>query len=215
MLHICRFGVILWILNYITYATIILIIWLLFSINFARSIFFFIITKFIVFPLLILIFIASYISNLKGSSFDSQFFGLVYYNSATERFLNMAYKFLVITFFQIFIHLKTKHQKLLKDEEIKQEIDKQKNDLENTIKQDFKGEYVTNPLEMFFKTYFIILDFALIILAYISFTQSINILNQIGLLFLISVFLLNSDNYKSKGIYICLIVSNISFLVVK
>ena len=212
MLHICRFGVILWILNYITYATIILIIWLLFSINFARSIFFFIITKFIVFPLLILIFIASYISNLKGSSFDSQFFGLVYYNSATERFLNMAYKFLVITFFQIFIHLKTKHQKLLKDEEIKQEIDKQKNDLENTIKQDFKGEYVTNPLEMFFKTYFIILDFALIILAYISFTQSINILNQIGLLFLISVFLLNSDNYKSKGIYICLIVSNISFL---
>ena len=65
---------------------------------------------------------------------------------------------------------------------------------------------------MFFKTYFIILAFALIILAYISFTQSINILNQIGLLFLISVFLLNSDNYKSKGIYICLIVSNISFL---
>ena len=212
ILHICRFGVILWILNYITYACIVLIIWLLFSINYARTTFFFIITKFIVFPFLILIFIASYISNLKGTSFDSQFFGLVYYQSSTERFLNMTYKFLVITFFQAYVHLKTKHNELLKDEEIKKEIKKQKEDLENTIKQDFKGEYVTKPLEMFFKVYFIILDFALLILAYISFTQTINILNQIGLLFMISVFLLNSDNYKSKGIYICLIVSNISFL---
>ena len=212
ILHICRFGVILWILFDITYASIVLIFWLLISINFARRDFFFIITKFIVFPLLILIFIASYISNLKGTSFDSKFFGLVYYDSSSERFLNMAYKFLVITFFQIYVHLKTKHNNLLKDEEIKKEIQKQKEKLENTIKQDFKGEYVTKPLEMFFKVYFIILDFALLILAYISVTQTINIFNQIGLLFMISVFLLNSDNYKSKGIYICLIVLNISFI---
>ena len=212
ILHVCRLGVILWIYYYITYASIILIIWLFISIQFSREYFFFIISKYIVFPLLILIFFISYVSNLKGTSFDSQFFGLVYYTSSGERFLNMAYKFLVITFFQIYVHLKTKHRDLLKNEEIVNEINKQKKDLENVLENDFQGEYVTKPLEMFFKAYFIILDFLLIILAYFSFTQTINILNQIGLLFLIATFLLKSNSFRSRGLHICLIVLNISFL---
>ena len=212
ILHICRLGVILWVYFYITYFSIILIIWLFISIKYSRLNFFFIITKFIILPLLILIFITSYISNLKGSSFDSEFLGLVYYTSSTERFLNMAIKFLIITFIQIYVHLKTKHNLLLKEVELLKEISKQKEDLDNVIEQEFKGGFVTKPLEMFFKAYFIILDFALIILAYFSFTQTINILNQIGLLFLILIFLLNGHNFKSKGIFIGLIVLNISFL---
>ena len=212
ILHVCRLGIIIWIYCYVTYASIIFIIWLFLSIKFSRENFFFIITKIIVFPLLILIFIVSYISNLKGSSLDSQFLGLTYYTSSTERFLHMANKFLILTFFQIYIHLKTRHENLLKNEEILKEINKQKDELESALEQEFKGEFATKPLEMFFKFYFVILDFALVILAYFSFTQTINIFNQIGLLFLISIFVLNSDNFKYQGIYICLVVSNISFL---
>ena len=212
ILHICRLGVVLWVYCYITYASIILIIWLFISIKYSSQNFFFTITKFIILPLLIIIFIISYISNLKGVSLDSEFFGLIYYNSSSKRFLNLANQFFIITLFQIYIHLKTKHRNLLRDVEIMKEINKQKEELENVIEHEFKGEYVTRPLEMFFKAYFIILDIVLVILSYFSITQTINLLNQIGLLFLIAIFLLNSHNFKSNGIYICLIVLNISFL---
>ena len=213
ILHICRICVILWINNYITYASIILIIWLFISINFAKDNFFFIITKIIVFPLLIIIFVFSYIANIKGTSFDSKFLGLVYYTSGTYRFLHMTIKFLIIAFFQTYIHLKTKHAKLLKIPEIREEIRIQQEELENVITHDFKGKYVTKPLELFFKVYFLILDFLLIILFYLAITQTINIFNQIGLIFLISMFLLKNKFFKKYGIYICLITLNISLLV--
>ena len=213
ILHICRISVILWINCYITYASIILIVWLFISINFSRENFFFIITKVIVFPLLIIIFVISYISNIRGTSFDSKFFGFIYYSSGTLRFLHMIIKFLIIAFFQIYIHLKTKHAKLLKIPEIREEIRIQEEELENVINHDLKGKYVTKPLELFFKAYFAILDCLLVVLFYLSITQSINIFNQLGLLFLISMFLLKNRFFKKYGIYVCLITLNISFLV--
>ena len=213
ILHICRLSVILWINCYVTYASIILILWLFLSINFSKENFFFLITEIIVFPLLIIIFIASYLSNIKGTSFDSKFLGLVYYTSASDRFLHMAIKFLIITFFQIYIHLKAKHAKLLKNTEIREEIKIQQEELENVINHELKGKYVTKPLEIFFKAYFIILEFLVIILFYFSITQTINIMNQLGLLFLISMFLLKNKFFKTYGIYVCLIILNISFLV--
>ena len=212
-LHICRLSVILWINCYITYASIILIIWLFISINFSKKEFFFIITKYIVFPLLILIFVISYISNIKGTSYDSIFFGLIYYTSPKDRLFHMSNKFLIITVFQMYLHLKSKHTRLIKSAEIREEIKIQQDELENVIKQDFKGKYVTKPLEIFFKGYFLILDFLVIITLYLAITQTINILNQIGLFFLISIFLLNNQNLKTIGIYICLIFLNISFLI--
>ena len=211
-LHICRISVILWINCYITYASIILIIWLFLSINFSNEEFFFIITKIIVFPLLVIIFIISYFSNIKGVSLDSQFFGLIYYPSGKDRFFHMANKFLIISFFQIYIHLKTKHAKLLKIKEIREEIKIQQKELENVIEHDFKGKYVTKPLEIFFKSYFLLLDIIVIISFYLSITQTINILNQLGLLFLISLFLLNNKFFKFYGTYFCLVMLNISFL---
>ena len=211
-LHICRISVILWINCYITYASIIFIIWLFLSINFSNEEFFFIITKIIVFPLLVIIFIISYFSNIKGVSLDSQFFGFIYYPSGKDRFFHMANKFLIISFFQIYIHLKTKHAILLKNNEIREEIKIQQKELENVIEHDFKGKYVTKPLEIFFKSYFILLDIIVVISFYLSITQTINILNQLGLLFLISLFLLNNKFFKFYGTYFCLIMLNISFL---
>ena len=213
ILHICRLSVILWINYYITYASIILILWLFISINFSNENFFFIITKIIVFPLLIIIFAISYISNIKGTSFDSKFFGLVYYSSGSKKFLHMTIKFLIITFFQLYIHLKAKHAKLLKNSEIREEIRIQQEELENVINNELKGKYVTKPLEIFFKAYFLILEFLVILLLYISITQTINILNQLGLLFLISMFLIKNKFFKTYGIYFCLIILNISFII--
>ena len=211
-LHICRLCVILWINCYITYSSIILILWIFLSINFSSKEFFFIITKIIVYPLLIVNFIISYVSNIRGTFYSDEFFGLIYYDSATERILHMANKFVIITFFQMYIHLKAKHAKLLKIKEIREEIKIQQEELENVINHDLKGKYVTKPLEIFFKVYFLFLDFLLIIFFYLSITQTINIMNQIGLLFLISMFILNNKNFKNYGIYICLIIINISFL---
>ena len=211
-LHICRLSVILWINYYITYASIILIIWLFISINFSKEKFFFIITKIIVYPLLILIFFVSYLSNIKGTDLKSQFFGLINYSSPKDRLLHMANKFLIITVFQLYLHLKSKHTYLLKNPEIRKEIRIQQEELENVINHDLKGKYVTKPLEIFFKGYFLILDFLVIITFYLAITQTINILNQLGLFFLISMFLLNNKSFKTDGIYICIIILNISFL---
>ena len=213
ILHICRLSIILFINCYITYASIIFIVWLFISINFSRENFFFLITKFIVFPLLIINFMVSYISNIKGTSLDSEFFGLVYYSSGTGRFLHMAIKIIIITFFVIYIHLKTKHAKLLENSDIREEIKNQQKELENVISHDFKGKYVTKPLEVFFKLYFIFLDLLVIILFYLSITQTINFINQLGLLFLISMFLLKNKFFKTYAVYFCLVVINILFIV--
>ena len=212
ILHICRLSIILWINCYITYASIIFIVWLFISINFSKETFFFLITKLIVFPLLIINFMVSYISNIKGTSLDSEFFGLVYYSSGTDRFLHMALRFIIITLFVIYIHLKTKHSKLLEDPELREEIKNQQKDLENVISHDFKGKYVTKPLEVFLKVYFIFLDLLVIILFYLAITQTINIMNQLGLIFLVSMFLLKNKFFKTYAVYFCLIVINILFL---
>ena len=212
-LHICRLSVVLWVNCYITYDSIILIVWLFISIHFSNKKFFFIITKMIVFPLLGINFFVSYISNIQGTSLNSQFFGLIYYKSPRNRLFHMANKLIIITVFQMYLHLKTKHTQLIKNPDIKREIKIQEKELENVLKYDFNGKYVTKPLELFFKGYFLILDFLVIISFYLAITQTINILNQIGLLFLISIFLLNNKSYRTVGIYVCLIILNISFII--
>ena len=63
-LHACRLSIILWINLYMTYISILLIIWLLFSIKYSTSKFFLFLTKYIVYPMLILLFLLSYISSV-------------------------------------------------------------------------------------------------------------------------------------------------------
>ena len=162
-LHLCRLSIILWINYYKAYASIIFIFWLLLSMHFSKKSCFFIITKYIVFPILMIIFFASYIANFKGTSYDSIYLGLEYYKSAKLRVLHMINKFLIVTVFQTYLHLRRKHSKLLNNMEVLKNIQNQQKELENAIKYDLKGKYVTKPLELFFKGYFIILDILVII----------------------------------------------------
>jgi hypothetical protein len=90
--------------------------------------------------------------------------------------------------FQLFISLKAKHNKYLKDEEIKKEIAEQQKIMEKKIVKDFKGKYAVKYFELFFKLYFFILDISVIVFFYLSVTQTINILNEIVLLCVIFFF---------------------------
>ena len=61
-LHACRLSAILWINLYMTYVSILLIIWLAFSLKYSMTKFFLIGTKYIIYPFLILLFMISYVS---------------------------------------------------------------------------------------------------------------------------------------------------------
>ena len=211
-LHLCRLSIILWINYYRAYASIIFIFWLLLSMHFSKKICFYIFTKYIVFPILMIIFFASYIANIKGTSYDSIYLGLEYYKPAKLRVLHMINKFLIVTVFQTYLHVREKHTKLLNDLDILKEIKKQQKELELTIKNDLKGKYVIKPLEVFFKAYFFILDILVVVSFYLAVTQTINIVNQLGLLFLISMFILNNRYFKVYGIYVSLIILNLVFI---
>ena len=218
-LHACRLSAILWINLYMTYASLLLIIWLLFSIKYSMSKFFLIGTKYIVYPFLIILFLISYISNVfhwdESSDSEqkiSEYLGII--EDKEDRSINglhLCVKIIIIIFFQLFIKLKTKHSKSLQEKEILDEIKNQQEEIENKIDQEFEGKYVVKAFEIFFKLYFLLLDIAVIILFYLAITQSINIFNEIVLLSLISLFLMGK---KFMGrLYISLVVLNVSFLL--
>ena len=217
-LHACRLSAILWINLYMTYVSILLIIWLGFSIKYSMSKFFLLGTKYIIYPLLILLFLISYVSIIffndgvtEREQKISEYLGI---NDEKDikslRGLHLCIKIIIIIFFQLFIKLKTKHSKNLEEQDIKDEIKTQQKELEKRIEKDFKGKYVITPFEIFFKLYFLLLDIAVLILFYLAVTQAINIFNEFVLLCLISLFLMGKQ-FMGR-LYVSLIVLNVSFL---
>ena len=218
-LHACRLSAILWINLYMTYASILLIIWLAFSLKYSMTKFFLIGTKYIIYPFLILLFMISYVSCIffndgipeSGQKFI-EYLGINIENEIKSlRGLHFGIKIIIIIFFQLFINLKTKHSKNLEEQDIKDEIKAQQIELEKKIEQDFKGKYVITPFQIFFKLYFTLLDVAVVILFYLAVTQAINIFNEFVLLCLISLFLMGKQ--FNLRLYVSLIVLNISFLL--
>ena len=218
-LHVCRLSAILWINLYMTYVSVLLISWLIFSIKYSMSRFFLLGTKYIVYPFLILLFMISYVSSIffkdgitQSGQKISEYLGINMENDTKSlRGFHFGIKIIIILFFQLFISLKTKHSKNLEEKEIKDEIKAQQKELEKKIEQDFKGKYVITPFEIFFKLYFTLLDIAVVILFYLAVTQAINIFNEFVLLCLISLFLLGKQ--IMQRLYVSLIVLNISFLL--
>ena len=229
-LHACRLSVILWINLYMTYVSLFLILWFFFSIKYSTTQAFLYGTKYIIYPLLILLFLLSYISNIfiynKNNEIDEdnnnpflnnesivfEYLGILKnHKNENNRILNglhLSLKIFIIILFQLFIRLKTKHARHLKDDDIKEEIKKQQKDLEKRIEKDFQGRYVIKPFEIFFKLYFLGLDIAVIIFFYLAITQTINLFNEIVLLCIISLFLMGKK-FMSR-LYISLLVLNFS-----
>ena len=219
-LHACRLSAILWINLYMTYVSTVIIIWLFFSIKYSTKKIFLYGTKFIIYPLLILLFLLSYISNVffadESSNSEQKIFeylGIKEDNeiNRTLKGLHLCIKIIIIIFFQLFIKLETKHTKHLEEQDILDEIKSHEKELDKIIEQDFKGKYVIKPFEIFFKLYFLCLDITVVILFYLAVTQAINIFNEFVLLCLISLFLLGKQFIGR--LYVALVVLNISFLL--
>ena len=216
-LHACRLSVILWINFYMTYVSLFLILWLFFSIKYSTTTIFLYGTKYIIYPLLILLFLISYISNIIAHDEFSEKKSIIYeYLGIKENKenkivngLHLCLKIVIIILFQLFIRLKTKHARNLRDNDIQAEIKNQQKELEKRIEQDFKGRYVIKPFEIFFKLYFLILDISLIVFFYLALTQTINILNEIVLLCIIALFLMGKK-FMSR-LYVSLFVLNFVF----
>ena len=229
-LHACRLFVILWINFYMTYVSLFLILWLFFSIKYSTTKLFLYGTKYIIYPLLIILFLLSYISNIfmigktngKTNNFQKYILDsnstIFEYLGIKENFENkilngvhLCLKIFIIILFQLFIRLETKHSRNLRDKDVQAEIKLQQKELEKSIEQDFKGRYVIKPFEIFFKLYFLGLDIAIIVFFYLSFTQTINIFNEIVLLCIISLFLMGK---KFMGhLYVSLLVLNLIFFL--
>ena len=230
-LHACRLSVILWINFYMTYVSLFLILWLFFSIKYSTTRLFLYATKYIIYPLLIILFLLSYITNifitktsdnenensiqkklLESGSIIFEYLGIK--ENMENKILNglhLCLKIFIIILFQLFIRLDTKHLRHLRDNDIQTEIKMQQKELEKKIEQDFKGRYVIKPFEIFFKLYFLGLDISVIIFFYLAFTQAINIFNEIVLLCIISLFLMGK---KFMGhLYVSLVVLNLIFFL--
>ena len=232
-LHACRLSVILWINFYMTYVSLFLILWFFFSIKYSTTKAFLYGTKYIIYPLLILLFLLSYISNiivknnpefLNDESIFYEYLGIKRNNKKNENNeyiennennvlngVHLCLKIFIIILFQLFIRLKTKHSRNLRDDDIKAEIKKQQQDLEKRIEEDFQGRYAIKPFEIFFKLYFLGLDISIIIFFYLAVTQTINIFNEIVLLCIISLFLMGKK-FMSR-LYISLLILNLSFFL--
>ena len=218
-LHACRLSAIFWINLYMTYVSILIIIWLFISIKYSTSKIFLYGTKYIIYPLLILLFLLSYISvvffgdeSSQSEQKISEYLGIK--EEKGNRAINglhLCIKIIIIMFFQMFIKLQTKHSKHLEEQDILDEIKSQQKELEKRIEKDFKGKYVIKPFEIFFKLYFLLLDIAVVILFYLAVTQAINIFNELILLCLISLFLMGKQ-FMGR-LYISLFVLSISFLL--
>jgi hypothetical protein len=126
-LHACRLGVILWINLYMAYISLFLILWLFFSIKYSTSKAFLYGTKYIVYPLLIIVFLLTYVSNIfvnnqsiKTETKIFEYFGIKEIGeNLIKNGVNLCLKLIIVIVFQLFISLKAKHNKYLKDEEIK------------------------------------------------------------------------------------------------
>ena len=219
-LHACRLSVILWINLYMTYVSLFLIVWFFFSIKYSMTKAFLYGTKYIIYPLLILLFLLSYVSNifinhnqlLNTDSIIFEYLGIK--EKKENKVLNgfhLCLKIFIVILFQLFIRLRTKHARNLRDNDIQAEIKKQQKELEKRIEQDFKGRYVIKPFEIFFKVYFLCLDISVIVFFYLAFTQTINIFNEIVLLCIISLFLMGK---KFMGhLYVTLLILNFIFFI--
>ena len=129
----------------------------------------------------------------------------------TKRVINSLIRITVIFLVQMFVNLHSIQLKNLEDKEIKNIIRKHQKKIEQNIIKEFKGNYIVEPIEIFFKLYFILVDIFIIVFIYLSVSQKINLFNELILVRLI-FFLIKGESFK-KYMYIFFIILTFSFLL--
>ena len=219
-LHLCRIGIIIWINIYITYGNIFFIIWIFLSISMEKYMGVFLgITKFTIFPLLLLLFAFNYIINIFNDDGDGnqkdnnewKLFGVDNYKGINF-FYHKGIQITIITFFQIYIYIQTKYFAFYERHKIDIENKKKlrEKELNNLIYSHFKGNYIIKGLEIIFKITSVINSILVSVFFYLSICQNINIFNEIILLFIFSLYLFSKsiDEHYFK----ILIILNIVFI---
>jgi hypothetical protein len=130
-----------------TYISLFLILWLFFSIKYSTSTAFLYGTKYIIYPLLIIVFLLTYVSNIFVNNHSLitgtnifKYFGIKEIGEdLIKNGINLCLKLIIVILFQLFISLKTKHYKYLKDDDIKKEIVEQQKIMEKNCER-FQGK---------------------------------------------------------------------------
>ena len=209
-LHACRLSFIFWI-NYfnIYYESYLIIIWILFSIRHSGTKIFYYFTKYIIYPFFIAIYFIYYVVNIIDEKISS--INIEPEKDITKRVINSLIRITVIFLVQMFVNLHSIQLKNLEDKEIKNIIRKHQKKIEQNIIKEFKGNYIVEPIEIFFKLYFILVDIFIIVFIYLSVSQKINLFNELILVSLI-FFLIKGESFK-KYMYIFFIILTFSFLL--
>ena len=206
LLHFCRFGMIIWINTYITYLSYLVIVWLLISMIASDKVFFVKVTKCALLPLIILSFSISYVCNIEGINIEWSHIGMEKYTTQSDIFNNMALKITIITVLQGYIHVTMKYNDNVLQKGVNLQRDQQ---VENEIENASKSTYALTSIEILFKVVFFVNDIFLMLFLYLSISQSINIFNEIMLLFIVSLFIF--ANVIDKCYFFILIVMNLVF----
>ena len=209
-LHACRLSFIFWI-NYfnIYYESYLIIIWILFSIRHSGTKIFYYFTKYIIYPFFIAIYFIYYVVNIIDEKISS--INIEPEKDITKRVINSLIRITVIFLVQMFVNLHSIQLKNLEDKEIKNIIRKHQKKIEQNIIKEFKGNYIVEPIEIFFKLYFILVDIFIIVFVYLSISQTINLFNEIVLVCLI-FFLIKGESFK-RYLYIFFIILTFSLLI--
>ena len=222
-LHLCRFGLIIWINTFVTYSSFFMIIWVLISMTHSESKIFFSITKNIILPLLILSFSFGYISNISEIPFELEKLGMKKYETQNEIFLHMFLGITIITILQSYIHMIIKYNTFISEDNeinkqiagtIEQNIFQQKEEKANNLLSK-EEKYILEPVEILFKFFILSIDIGLIVFLYFGICQSINIFNEIMLLFIVSLFVFSSliANYFKFFVYLLNIIFQFKYIV--
>ena len=209
-LHACRLSLIFWI-NYfnVYYESYLIIIWIFLSIKHSETKLFHYFTKYIIYPFFIAIYFIYYIANIIDEKIPS--INIEPETKITKRVINSLTRLIVIFFIQMFVNLNSNQLKNLEDKDIQNIIKKQQKKIEKKIVSEFKGNYVVQPIEIFFKLYFILIDVFIIVFFYLSISQTINLFNE-AVLICVIFFLIQGKIFK-KYLYIFLIILSVSFLI--
>ena len=209
-LHACRLSFIFWINFFnVYYESYLIIIWILISIKHSETKLFYYFTKFIIYPFFIAIYFIYYVVNIIDEKISS--INIEPEKDMTKRLLNSLIRITVIFLIQMFVNLNSIQLKNLEDKDIQHIIKKQQKKIEKNIINEFKGDYVVQPIEIFFKLYFILIDIFIIVFFYLSISQKINLFNEIVLVCVV-FFIIKGQSFK-KYLYIFLTVLSFSFLI--
>ena len=86
----------------------------------------------------------------------------------TKRVIDSLIRITVIFLIQMYVNLNSIQLKNLEDKDIQHIIKRQQKKIEKNILNEFKGNYVVQPIEIFFKLYFILIDIFIIVFFYLS-----------------------------------------------